>query len=266
MDSAQRQLVDLLAELRERLRQFAHRPPGTVARPRPRGALAASERLALASRLLAEALAERTGEEAAETADAFQSLADALDQLPTPLAGSHLAADLDELVHVLEDLACAWDHSAQAEIPVLWRRVREAGDHLWPPADRPAVEVRGAPAIEPEQPRATVAERGATEVWLLVAGRIRRQTLVRRLEQAGVKVVCPPDPGTLLADLAERRPDALLCDDAAPTRYHQRIRSRLADDAPPLVLVRGRHDDRFEGHACWTPPYRPDDLLDLLAN
>jgi len=266
MDSAQRQLVDLLAELRERLRQFAQRPPGAVARPRPRGALAASERLALASRLLAEALSERAGQQATETAGAFLTLADALDQLPTPLAGSHLAADLDELVHVLEDLACAWDRSAQAEIPVLWRRVREAGDQLWPPGGADVVDVQEAPSPEPEQPRAAPLASKAKEVWLLVAGRIRRQTLVRRLEQAGVTVVCPPDAEALLADLTERRPDALLCDDAAPFRHHRRIRTRLAADAPPLVLVRGRHDDRFDGLACWTPPYRPDDLLAILAD
>lgn len=266
MDPAQRQLVDLLAELRERLRQFAHRPPGAVARPRPRGALAASERLALASRLLAEALAERAGDQAAETAGAFQSLAEALDQLPSPLAGSHLAADLDELVHVLEDLACAWDRSAQTEIPILWRRVREAGDHLWPPVDAAPAEAQKASPPEPDLPLETPSASPVREIWLLVAGRIRRQTLVRRLEQAGVRVACPPDAEALLADLAERRPDALLCDDAAPSRHHRRVRNRLAADAPLLVLVRGRDDDRFDGHACWTPPYRPGDLLALLSD
>jgi hypothetical protein len=259
MDSTQRHLIDLLAELRERLRQFAHKPPGTVARPRARGALAAGERLALAARLLAEALGERTGDEAVAMAGAFQGLADALDQLPTPLAGSHLAADLEELVHVVEDLACAWDRSVEGDLPLLWQRVREAGDQLWP-ADHPPLPAAQDPDAEPAP--AEVA--APPEVWLLVAGRIRRETLVRRLEQAGVTVACPADADALLSDLAGRRPDALLCDDAAPSRHHQRLRARLGNDAPPLVLVRGRLDGRFADHLCWTPPYRPDDLLALL--
>lgn len=260
MDSTQRHLVDLLAELRERLRQFAHKPPGAVARPRPRGALAAGERLALASRLLAEALSERTGDEAGAMADAFQSLADALDQLPAPLAGSHLAADLEELVQVVEDLACAWDRASEGDLPLLWRRVREAGDQLWP-ADPSSLSPSTA---EPTREAATADTTTSREVWLLVAGRIRRETLVRRLEQAGMTVACPSDAEALLSDLARRRPDALLCDDAAPTRHHQRLRARLGSDAPPLVLVRGRLDGRFADHRCWTPPYRPDDLLALL--
>lgn len=263
MDSTQRHLVDLLAELRERLRQFAHKPPGAVARPRPRGALAAGERLALASRLLAEALSERTGEEAGAMADAFQRLADVLDQLPAPLAGSHLAADLEELVHVVEDLACAWDRSIEGDLPLLWRRVREAGDQLWP-ADPPPLPSPPPSAEEPEREATAPDAATSREVWLLVAGRVRRETLVRRLEQAGVTVACPPDAEALLSDLARRRPDALLCDDAAPTRHHQRLRARLGSDAPPLVLVRGRLDGRFADHRCWTPPYRPDDLLALL--
>ncbi len=130
MDPNQRQLVDLLAELRERLRQFALKPPGEL-RDRPRGALDAGERLALASRLLAEALNQRSGDEARQTADALGDLAAAVVNLPTPLVGSHVAADLDELVQVLEDLACAWDRERAVDMTILWARVREAGDLLW---------------------------------------------------------------------------------------------------------------------------------------
>ncbi|MEZ4386686.1 MAG: hypothetical protein R3D98_03765 [Candidatus Krumholzibacteriia bacterium] len=272
MEPTERHLVDLLAELRERLRQFAQKPSGAAAAARPRGALGPAERLALAARLLAAELADRAGEPAATAHQAFQDLADAVEHLPTPLSGSHLAADLEELVQVFEDLACAWDRRHQVDMALLWQRVCLAGRQLWPPladdAGAPAEPSQAAPPTPAPAPPPAVAEPLAiTEVWLLVAGRVRRETLVRRLAQSGVRVACPTDLDAVLADLAQQRqPDLLVCDDAAPTRYHQRLRARLGAGAPPLVMVRGRADGHGPAPLVWSPPYRPGDLLACLGD
>lgn len=260
MSLADVRLTDLMAELRERLRRFAAGPPGLAGGAREPGALDRTGRLALTARVLAAALDERRGDEARQTAAAFASLAESLDAAPTPLESGRHAALVDELVEAMEDLAHACDRDAGADPAPLWARVRAAGDQLWDPTNtaaspdpaRPAAVVRGV-----WQPR---------EVWLLVAGGLRRSSLTRRLQRAGIAVEALHAPGEVLAGLRGRRPDAVICDDAAPDRHFHHLRAALPPEAVPLVVVQGRGGAPAGDVAVWTPPYRLEDLAAALAS
>lgn len=245
-------MIDLVAELRERLRLFARGGAMGAAGRRDAGPLDLAERLALTSRILAEGLEAQGGPDAVGFPDELRQLANAVERIPTPLGGSEVAAGLEELVQVMDDLACAWDRRRQADMPELWRRVREAGDQLW--AGRPAVAA--APEVRPGDDR---------PVWLLIAGALRRNTLQHRVGEAGYSVVTLADDAAVMARLCSEKPAAVLCDDAAPGRYHHRLRSRWPEQSPPLVLVRAGNGRTIGTDLIWTPPYRPEDLRALLS-
>jgi len=260
MEPDQKQLTQLVAELRERLRLFAGNLSGGPAGRRDPGPLDVGERLALTSRVLAEGLEARGGREAAEAAVAFRELAGALEGLPNPLVGSEVATSLDELVEVMDDLACAWDRQGEIDLPLLWRRVRTAGDMAWPSQetdepDSPA----GASNLAPQE---SIPATG--EVWLLVTGALRRGALEGRLRTAGYTVARLTDSDQVLERLKDHRPTAVVCDDAAPGRHHLRLQAAWPPSAPPLVLVRAGQGGPTTSTPAWMPPYRPEDLQNLL--
>ena len=259
MSLADVRLTDLMAELRERLRRFAAGPPGLAAGAREPGALDRTGRLALTARVLAAALAERSGDEARTMAAAFGSLAESLDAAPTPLEAGRQAALVDELVEAMEELAHACDRDASAAPASLWARVRAAGDRLWAPTTM---------ATTPDPAPAAAVARGVwqpREVWLLVAGGLRRSSLTRRLRRAGITVEALHAPDEVLAGLRGRRPDAVICDDAAPDRHFHRLRAALPPGAVPVVMVQGRGGAAAGDVPVWNPPYRLEDLAAALA-
>jgi hypothetical protein len=107
-------------------------------------------------------------------------------------------------------------------------------------------------------------------VWLLVAGVLRRDSLRKRLVAAGLEVDCPEDVEAVRRRLAAERPAALICDDAAPTRYRSRLQGLgdlhgLGDGVPPIILVRSRTAAVDPGAAVWLPPYDTAELLRRLG-
>jgi hypothetical protein len=263
-------MTSLVAELQERLRRFVSGPPGDPAPADPSGP---AGRVALAARLLAVVAADRLGDDAADLAAALTALADALGAAPTPLPGSAWESDLTGLADLLEDLVAAWDaHDGQA-VAGAWDRVAASGGRIFRgeavadrvSADVPAAEEAAAPPVAPS-PTESEDPRTAS-VWLLVAGSLRRASLRDRLRRAGFEVTCPDDPADALRRLEHGRPAALICDDAAPSRFWSRLRAGLPEAAPPLVLVRARAgaETRIDAaHAVWRPPYDAADLPGVL--
>jgi hypothetical protein len=250
-------MTSLVAELQERLRRFVSGPPGDPAPADPSGP---AGRVALAARLLAVVAADRLGDDAADLAAALTALADALGAAPTPLPGSAWESDLTGLADLLEDLVAAWDaHDGQGRI----FRGEAVADRV--SADVPAAEEAAAPPVAPS-PTESEDPRTAS-VWLLVAGSLRCASLRDRLRRAGFEVTCPDDPADALRRLEHGRPAALICDDAAPSRFWSRLMAGLPEAAPPLVLVRARAgaETRIDAaHAVWRPPYDAADLPGVL--
>ena len=256
-------LTELVAELRERLRHFAAGPPGGAEAALPAGPLEPSGRATLAARLLAVVVGARQGPEAAEVAGAFESLAEVLDTMPRPLPGSAWGADLGLLAREFEILAGAWDNGDEPSLVATWRSLRSVGDRLWA-QPLSAAEAPPPPVVEVAEP-APAAGVAAGEVWLLIAGSLRRTSLRRRLMAAGLKVECPEDLETVTRRLVDERPAALICDDAAPTRYRSRLVDRLPASAPPVILVRSRTIGRDPAAVVWLPPYDANELLARLG-
>ena len=252
-------LTELVAELRERLRHFAAGPPGDASARPPAGPLEPAGRATLAARLLAVVVGARQGADATAAAKAFEDLAEMLDTAPRPLPGSAWEADMGLLAREFEALAGAWDSGDDPALAASWRALRAVGDRLW--AQPPSAAAEAAPADD-------VTDAGAAdtvaEVWLLIAGSLRRASLRQRLVNAGLKVDCPADIETVTRRLVEERPAALICDDAAPTRYRSRLIRHLPSPAPPLILVRSRAGGRDPAAAVWLPPFDPDELLARL--
>jgi hypothetical protein len=270
MQPSDMKLADLVAELRERLRHLASGPARDPGSARSPGALGPVGRLSLAIRLLAEALRTRRDPEAAAAATAFDELATRLAGQSEPADEDPRRADLEQLMSAFEELARAWDRGSTSDLRGPWSRVREAGDAIWsvPVAGEPRVEAatsRGKPAAPRSDPDLAPGGNELREVWLLVAGDVRRAALTRRLQQAGVTVVVPDDASGLVARLAEARPDAVVCDDAAPTRHHRQLRELLPADAPPLVVVQADRRQAASTRAVWTPPFRTCDLVAALG-
>ena len=263
-------MTSLVAELQERLRRFVSGPPGEPAPADPSGP---AGRAALAARLLTVVAAERLGDEAADLARALTDLADALGAAPTPLPGSDWESDVTSLATVLEDMVAAWDAHDHQAMAGAWQGLEAAGRRIFR-GEEMSVPAATAPAPAPapvDEPAPSVAEAADTddapalppEVWLLVAGSLRRASLRHRLRRAGFEVICPDDPADALSRLAHAQPAALICDDAAPSRFWSRLRAGLPEASPPLVLVRARAGDdrRFAAaHAIWCPPYDAADL------
>ena len=274
-------LTELVAELRERLRPFMTSPPGQPSPPETGQALGPSGRAALAARLLVVLLGSRQGPAAAAVAKAFGELAEALAITPAPLPGSALEDGLRRLAREFEDLALALEAGEVRGLERAWSSLREVGDRLWPlepgrrsePVTGRAMTPHAGPAPAPAPAAAAPAGTGSTEsapqrlaVWLLVAGGLRRETLRRRLEQAGLAVVCPADAATAVARLTRERPAAVICDDAAPARHGSRLQMLLPAAAPPVILVRGRRAGAVESRQGeWLPPFRTADLLARLG-
>lgn len=255
-------LTDLLAELRERLRLFvAELPQRPIAPPSP-GPLGPAGRAALAARLLAVMLAGHQSELAAAAAEAIKELAEVLAAAPVPLPGSAMEQGLRRLARDLEELALAWEAGEARDLAAAWTALRESGDQLIAAAGAalPAAPAAPAAAAQPaaRPPTATTA------VWLLVAGELRRRTLRRRLEAAGVAVECPANASAVAARLACERPVAVLCDDAVPARHHSRLQQLLPRAELPVIVIRGCAGKVGAQDAVWAPPFRADDLLAQL--
>lgn len=260
MSLSESSLTDLLAELRERLRSLMAAPPapGRV-QPQP-GALSPAGRAALAARLLAVMLTDRQGADAAAAARGFDQLAEALLTTPAALPGSEMEAGLRRLAGEFESLALAWEAGEARDLNRAWRTLRELGDSLWAPVAAAAPPPIPAPAAGPQP-----TERDS--VWLLVAGDLRRATLRRRLEAAGLNVVCPADAAAAVRRLATERPAAVICDDAEPARFGSRLQRALPPSAPPIVLVHGRPAAELAtSQNLWLPPFRTAELLAKLAS
>lgn len=248
MDLPEANLMDLVAELCQRLRHLVPAATGPEPLDRPPGPLGDLERSALAARVVAVKLRERGSAADNATAEAFEHLALALSGLHTRV-GDGLHSDvLGGFRHGLEEFAVAWDGRPGPDLPETWRALRTAGDALYSPDHSTTTEP-------------TTATRS---VWLLVTGELRRSTLVWRLEQAGLDVTCPSDAESVLARLDRERPVAVICDDATPARFHRHLRRILPADAPPLVMVRRRNRDRDASGPQWLPPHRAADLLDVI--
>jgi len=243
-------LSDLVAELRERLRHLTN---GVAAGAGTRGPLGPAGRAALAARLLAVGLAERTDQAGRDAARALEDLADALTAAPAPLPGSVWEADLGRLARLFEELAAAWDRHDPAALHEAWSDLQQAGSRLWSPPVAPVAAADPTPRPAP----------GAA-IWLLVTGSLRRATLQRRLADAGLAVECLADAAVVAARLGRERPAAVVCDDAAPDRHGTHLRAVLPPGAPPLVLVRGRPGRQEPGDRVWLPPYRVEELLATL--
>ena len=254
-------LTELVAELRERLRHFAARPPGGAEAALPAGPLEPSGRATLAARLLAVVVGARQGPDATAAAKAFEDLAEVLDTAPRPLPGSAWEADLKSLAREFETLAGAWDSDNEPVLAATWRSLRAVGDRLWA---QPLPAAAAAPSVVDVADPAPAGE-AAAEVWLLIAGSLRRASLRQRLVAAGLKVDCPEDIEAVTRRLVEERPAALICDDAAPTRYRSRLVSCLPASAPPVILVRSRTIGLDPAAAVWLPPYDADELLGRLG-
>jgi len=255
-------LTELVAELRERLRHFAAGPPGGAEVASPAGPLEPSGRATLAARLLAVVVGARQGPDAAAAAKAFEGLADVLDTAPRPLPGSAWEADLKLLAREFETLAGAWDSDNEPVLVATWRSLRAVGDRLWA---QPLPQTAAAPSAVAAADPAPAGEVVVAEVWLLTAGLLRRTSLRQRLVAAGLKVDCPEDIEAVTRRLVEERPAALICDDAAPTRYHSRLVSCLPASAPPVILVRSRTIGLDPAVTVWLPPYDTDELLGRLG-
>ncbi|MDY0109800.1 MAG: hypothetical protein RBT60_07695 [Candidatus Krumholzibacteria bacterium] len=252
-------LTDLLAELRERLRHFVAEPPQRPIAPPSPGPLGPAGRAALAARLLAVMLAGHHSELATAAAEAIKELAEVLAAAPAPLPGSAMEQGLHRLARDLEELALAWEAGEARDLTAAWTALRESGDQLIAAAGAalPAAPAAAAqPAAGP--PTATPA------VWLLVAGELRRRTLRRRLEAAGVAVECPANASAVAARLACERPVAVLCDDAVPARHHSRLQQLLPRAELPMIVIRGSAGKVGAQDAIWAPPFRADDLLAQL--
>jgi CheY-like chemotaxis protein len=267
-------LADLVAELRERLRPFmsaaderlaaregeADRSSEEPAAQQP-GPLGPAGRASLAARLLAVVLGDRRDRTSRQMGQALEHLAATLAATPAPLCGSALEGGLGRLALELEQLARVWDRKIDADLCEAWRSLREVGDGLWPP---PGGEVVGSAQKDAARPPREPRRSGV--LWLLVAGRLRGQTLRRRLEAAGWSVACLSDPASAVVRLDEERPTAIICDDAAPARHHSRLRRLLPSAAPPVITVRGRRQtaaaDARGGpdDLVWLPPFSPGDL------
>jgi len=244
-------LTELVAELRQRLRHFVAGPPGLAAAATVEpGPLSPAGRAALAARLLAVALEDQGDAGTGEAAAAFTELATVLSALPTPLPGSELEAGLGELAREFEDLAAAWDRGERRDLAGTWDQLRSLGDRLWPR----------------EQARAAAPVPGRGEVWLLTAGVLRRTLLRRRLEAAGLRVTCLADTAAVVSRLADERPVALVCDDAAPTHHCSRLLRALPAAAPRVIQITAGAGAKAAGVPSWSPPYRPADILALLAD
>jgi hypothetical protein len=267
MDLSESSLTELVAELRERLRRFASGPPGQAAATTEPGPLNVAGRAALASRLLAVVLQGRQGRQAARVARALQDLAKSLDQASAPLPGSSWETDLRSLASQFESLAAAWDQDDGTAQTRAWTALKRAGDHLWaePPADAAAPAATN-PSPKSPAPVESVPDVALGPIWLLVGGVVRRQILCQKLELAGLKVDCLEDAADVANRLDHELPAALVCDDAAPTRYCSHLRSILPAESPPLILVRSR-DPGLEQRTgpVWLPPYRTEDLLSRLT-
>jgi len=264
MNLSEASLTELVAELRERLRHFASGPPGVGAPKATAGPLDQAGRAALAARLLAVVLASRKGRDAAEAARAFESLAEALAGAPTPLPGSAWEADLGLLARSFETTAAAWDRDDTPALATTWRDLRLVGDRLW---SRPG---EAGPAVAAPEPQETQgadpapSRAAGRSIWLLVAGSIRRASLGKRLRSAGFVVDCPETVEDVIARLADERPAAVVCDDAAPAHFRSHLLGRLPESAPPVILLRSRTTAVDPGGKAWLPPYDIAELLDRL--
>jgi hypothetical protein len=257
-------LTDLVAELRERLRSFMAAPLGqSPVQPQP-GPLSPAGRAALAARLLSVMLGDRHGDDAVLAARAFDELADALHATPDALPGSVMEAELRRLAGEFEDLALAWEAGEARDLTAAWRSLRDLGDRLW--ASTKTATQPAPPPPAPSRTLETPAPPGRRSVWLLVAGDLRRATLRRRLEAAGLAVVCLVDADAAARRLATERPHAVICDDAEPARFGSRLQRMLPPASPPVVVVHGRPaGEPAAGSNLWLPPFRTADLLDQLA-
>ena len=77
--------------------------------------------------------------------------------------------------------------------------------------------------------------------------------------------IVPGAEGVLFGDeqFGERTPDAVVCDDAAPSRHHSRLRAAKPRPDLPVVTLQGRGP--AAGHeSVWAPPYRLEDLVDAV--
>ncbi len=269
MNLSESSLTDLVAELRERLRHFTAGPPGETAAADTPGPLGPGGRAALAARLLGVVLAARQGRDAAQAARSFEELAESLSAAPAPLPGSAWEADLALLSSAFETIASAWDRGDNRALARTWRDLRVVGDRLWtdptevPPSTArrtPVVSAAPRPVGDDDSPPAV-----RPEVWLLVAGSLRRTSLRKRLVAAGLVVDCPADIETVTRRLQDERPAALICDDAAPARFRSRLLGVLPETAPQVILIRSRTSAVDPGGAVWLPPHDIDDLLAFLA-
>lgn len=267
-------LAELVAELRERLRPFmAARPAAVASVDRSRSSLLHDEpgplsppgRAALAARLLALVLGQRPDSVSKEAAAAFDGLAEAFVAAPAPLPGSALESGLRRLAGEFEALAVAWDQGSDRELRGIWGSLRELGDSLWSTNQRrsDALGNDGSMSVA----AATMESVRGLALWLLVSGRLRRDTLRRRLEAAGWPVECLRDGAQAAARLARERPAALICDDAAPVRHGTSLRRLLPAASPPVILVRCRVPEGGTGRdeLVWLPPFRIADLPAVLG-
>lgn len=289
MDLSDVSLTELTAELRKRLRRLLSGPtrradtaaaagrqgsPSQAVPSTPPGPLAPAGRAALAARLLAVVLGDRDSGQAAQVAQAFDELAEALNEIAEPLPGSALDNALCRLASGFEDVAMAWDSAPQRELRQAWRNLRDLGDQLWSqPAEPEAAVASGAPSGGPQAepatgppPAATAEARSGPMLWLMVAGDLRRFLLQRRLEAAGWTVECLPDVETAISRLAQARPSAVICDDAAPARHRSRLRRVLPAPAFPVVLVQSRPAKAAADQMVWLPPFRTVDLRARLGD
>ncbi|MBD3220717.1 hypothetical protein GF314_05705 [bacterium] len=262
MTLSEASLADLVAELRKRLRRFVDAPGRGADVPREPGPLGPAGRSALALRLLAAALGQHADRGATAAAAALEDLAATLGALPDPIGDPRIQAQLEELMTATEDMARAWDRAPAEDVAPLWARVRRVADGLWGGPEAPSTT---PPTAGPTPPGKDPPTRALREVWLLVAGEVRRAALTRRLEQAGARVVSPADAPSLVERLRAARPDLVVCDDAAPTRHHRQLCRLLPDDAPPLVVVQGARPAGSARPGIWAPPYRTRDLLSALG-